>query len=76
MTCMELLCMGVPTLTYTVSPDQELAQRGLTGLAPAYDLQTLKDLVADQGWRSRLSEQGLDTVDGLGAQRVADAIRG
>ena len=74
MGCLELLCMGVPTLTYTVSTDQEVVQRGLTHLAPVYTLETLLALVRDTPWRSRLSEQGMDTVDGLGAERVAEAI--
>ena len=76
MTALELLCMGVPTLTVAVAPNQVAAQSLLGAYAPPYNLDTLLAMVGDTPVRERLSGASWATVDGKGAERVAKAILG
>jgi UDP-2,4-diacetamido-2,4,6-trideoxy-beta-L-altropyranose hydrolase len=87
-TSWELLFMGVPFLTGTFAEnqvkvaealeDQELAEnvgwypdRTEEGIA-----ERLSRVLDDEQWRTAHSKKGLATVDGEGARRVRDAMRG
>ena len=74
MTALELLCMGVPTLTVAVAPNQVAAQSLLSAYAPPYSLDALLAMVGDAPARERLSGASWAAVDGNGAERVAKAI--
>jgi spore coat polysaccharide biosynthesis predicted glycosyltransferase SpsG len=83
-TAWELLCMGVPTGLVQVADNQAMVARraaehgaalSLGGVAdlPRTLLPALDQLGAESA-RRRLSVRALDLVDGLGTQRVVDAV--
>lgn len=82
----ELCFMGVPMLMTPVAENQveivaALKRAGLArslgwfqDLDPAPIARALDDLAGDAAIRSRMSHAGRELVDGLGAQRVVDAL--
>ncbi|WP_271008558.1 UDP-2,4-diacetamido-2,4,6-trideoxy-beta-L-altropyranose hydrolase [Paucibacter sp. B51] len=79
----ERCCVGAPTLLLRCAPNQDavipaLVRRGVVRtVAPTKDRDTvavgdaLRELMTDAKLRATLSRRSLDTVDGLGARRVA-----
>jgi spore coat polysaccharide biosynthesis predicted glycosyltransferase SpsG len=80
MTLYECLATATPTVALCVADNQRpnFEQLGAAGLVVPAELQTLGRTVAavaaDHAWRERLASGGRGAVDGLGVQRVADAI--
>ena len=80
--------MGVPFLIIVVSQNQEGIAIGLENAKVAfscgwfYELSSnkisnqLKRLVEDRKARKKYSEKGRELVDGLGADRIIDNMRG
>ena len=84
-TTWERLCMGLPAIVVTMADNQipiaaELARRGLiTWIGDAKDLQTDAMAAAigravKEGFSASHIEAMMETVDGLGVERVCDAI--
>ena len=84
-TTWERLCMGLPAIVVTMADNQvpiatELARRGLiTWIGDAKDLQTDTMAAAigravKRGFSASQIEAMMETVDGLGVERVCDAI--
>jgi UDP-2,4-diacetamido-2,4,6-trideoxy-beta-L-altropyranose hydrolase len=79
----ERCCLGVPTLLLRCAPNQDvvipaLVQRGVVrGVAAGLDRNTaavgaaVQKLIDDAALRRELSRRALETVDGLGARRIA-----
>lgn len=79
----ERMCLGVPTIAYTVAANQEvtakaLADEGLIVFLGRADHTTdaslataLEDLLHDPTRRQFMADAGQELVDGLGAERVA-----
>ena len=73
MTMLELMCCGVPCLTYATNDHQRTLQQ-LAGL-PVYN--SVSDIIAllnDDKRRLALSQWELDTVDGKGCNRAAGML--
>ncbi|MCU0597015.1 MAG: UDP-2,4-diacetamido-2,4,6-trideoxy-beta-L-altropyranose hydrolase [Desulfobacterota bacterium] len=86
-TCCELAFMGVPSLIVVLSENQKRLAEGLDGrcsislgneknLVPEKIAQAVEALVPDQEKRKRMSLEGRQLVDGLGADRVVDEMMG
>ncbi len=84
-TTWERLCMGLPAIVATMADNQvpiatELARRGLiTWIGDAKDLQTdtMAAAIASavkEGFSASHIKAMMDTVDGLGVERVCDAL--
>lgn len=79
----ERCCLGVPTLLLRCAPNQDavipaLMYRGVVRtLEPGQDRDivavgaAVRELIDNAGLRSTLSQRSRDTIDGLGARRVA-----
>ena len=76
-TALELLCMGVPCLTYVTADNQVTPEHAMMAAGVAHPLSTknLIDLIADPTERGDMSERGMELVDGKGCERVGLAIR-
>jgi spore coat polysaccharide biosynthesis predicted glycosyltransferase SpsG len=85
MTTYECLASGLPTLAYSITPDHEQSaallserSRGAVVSAGLIDSATLDSIRTAVGYlltsAEDLSARGMNTVDGGGAARVADAI--
>lgn len=81
----ERCCVGLPTMTFAVAPNQqavveEAARRGLVYAipesvqTPAALTQHIASVADDQTLRERLSRAGMDAVDGQGTARVLAAL--
>lgn len=87
-TCWELCTMGVPSAVLTVAENQSRNVTALEAAGAAVSLgwhegvdakriaAVISELAEDQALRSRLARVGQDLVDGRGAFRVADLLRG
>jgi UDP-2,4-diacetamido-2,4,6-trideoxy-beta-L-altropyranose hydrolase len=85
-TTWERFCLGLPSLVIAVADNQvptarHLSKRGaIDYIGPQSDLTpdglraALSRFLADDAGRARMTEIGLKLVDGLGAQRVAQAM--
>jgi UDP-2,4-diacetamido-2,4,6-trideoxy-beta-L-altropyranose hydrolase len=85
-TCWELAYLATPMALLQVAENQAIIYRRLTELGAAVGLglgdevvpakltPLLEDLLGNRLWRSGLSVQASELVDGLGSRRVADAI--
>jgi UDP-2,4-diacetamido-2,4,6-trideoxy-beta-L-altropyranose hydrolase len=85
-TCMELLCMGLPSLVIVVVDNQmligpELGRRGLAvnlgwhgDVTPDQIAVQFRALAGDAGRRLAMSCRGMELVDGLGAGRAVEAM--
>jgi UDP-2,4-diacetamido-2,4,6-trideoxy-beta-L-altropyranose hydrolase len=85
-TCMELLCMGLPSLVIVVVDNQmligpELGRRGLAvnlgwhaGVKPEQIAAEFRLLAGDAGRRAEMSRRGIAAVDGLGSERAVEAM--
>lgn len=85
-TCWELAYMGVPTIVVTIARNQlgiaaALDQAGAaTNLGPHANLpehvlaRSLGQLLCDPRRRQAMSDRGRALVDGMGAQRISDAL--
>lgn len=80
MTALEFACLGVPTLTYTYSPETDAAQEAMiqASLTAPYDAELVEAFVRDPEFAGMflrdVSLEQLRTVDGRGADRVASLI--
>ncbi len=87
-TSWEMAFMGLPALMLVLSKDQEgvadsLQQRGVVlnlgwadRVSPEQLATAIHSLGSNAGLRQKLSQEGRELVDGLGAQRVTQALRG
>jgi len=87
-TCYELACLGVPTITVVLNEKQshnaeELAKRGVTiNLGKAREVsvgelrKAVENLAGNKEKRKIMSEIGRKMVDGQGGKRAADQIVG
>jgi UDP-2,4-diacetamido-2,4,6-trideoxy-beta-L-altropyranose hydrolase len=84
-TCCELAYMGVPSLLVVLSENQERLAEGLDGrcsinLGPEVNVdgenvaRAVEALILDREKRTRMSREGQELVDGLGADRVVDEM--
>jgi len=85
-TTWERFCLGLPSLVITVAENQvptaqHLSKRGAidyigrqSDLTPDGLRAALSRFLADDAGRARMTELGMKLVDGLGAQRVAQAM--
>jgi len=85
-TCYELACLGIPTITLVLNEKQrrnaeELAKRGVTlDLGRAHDFtpqelrKAVQALISNPEKRKMMSEIGKKMVDGQGGKRAADKI--
>jgi UDP-2,4-diacetamido-2,4,6-trideoxy-beta-L-altropyranose hydrolase len=84
-TCCELAYMGVPSLLVVLSENQKRLAEGMDGKCAVnigdeknldWDkvAHAVEDLILDQAKRKRMSDEGRDLVDGLGADRVVDEM--
>lgn len=87
-TALELACLGIPTVVLTVAdnqlaPAEALSRHGAVFNLGPYDqirpdelVTILRGLLVDPVSRMKMARAGRKFVDGLGAQRVAEAIMG
>ena len=77
-TVLELLCLGIPTLTFACSPNQEVVQEGLLRVHATVPLNATNFEAMQEHPINRASHGvcGMGLVDGLGAQRVAQHLTG
>jgi spore coat polysaccharide biosynthesis predicted glycosyltransferase SpsG len=80
-TLLESLCLGRPTITYVLA-DNQRRQAGGAAAAGAVELVEMSEiplavleLVASAERRGALARRARQVIDGLGASRVAEAIR-
>lgn len=87
-TALELACLGIPTIVLTVAdnqtaPAQALNEHGAVLNMGPYDQirsdelnMIIRGLLVDPASRTKMAGAGRGLVDGLGAQRAAEAIMG
>jgi UDP-2,4-diacetamido-2,4,6-trideoxy-beta-L-altropyranose hydrolase len=87
-TCWEMACMGVPNVILVLADNQEAVARSLHRAGISWDLgranhlsgeqlaKHLRTILKDARARREMSLRGHSLVDGLGAARVAAALRG
>jgi spore coat polysaccharide biosynthesis predicted glycosyltransferase SpsG len=85
-TCLELACLGVPSLVIVVADNQRHVGESVEQRALMWNLgrsevvgastiaSALRDLLADDARRHRMTVDQRACVDGLGAERVAEAL--
>jgi UDP-2,4-diacetamido-2,4,6-trideoxy-beta-L-altropyranose hydrolase len=85
-TCWELACLGVPTLVIVIAENQRAVARAMQNAGAAtvigdgtkFDWQkmaaAIEQLATDRTRREHMSSAGRSLIDGLGANRVAQAV--
>jgi spore coat polysaccharide biosynthesis predicted glycosyltransferase SpsG len=85
-TCWELACLGVPTLVIIIAENQRAVARAIQNVGAAMVIgdstefdrdkvaATIEQLANDRTRRKQMSVAGRSLIDGLGANRVAQAV--